>query len=36
MKIEFTVAPNNEDIDLLTQKINEEITDFGSSHPFCA
>lgn len=34
MKIEHTSTPASEDIDFLTQKINQETPDFGSAHPF--
>ena len=34
MKIEHTSSPHAVDIDLLTQKINQETTDFGSAYPF--
>lgn len=33
-KIEFTSAPTSEDIDFLTQKINQETPEFGEAHPF--
>ncbi len=34
MNIEFNNKPNSINIDFLTQKINEETTDFGSAIPF--
>ena len=34
MKIEHTSTPASEDIDFLTQKINQETPDFGSAHSF--
>ncbi len=34
INIEYTSAPANEDIDFLTQKINQETPNFGSAHPF--
>lgn len=34
MKIERTTSPNTNDIDFLTQQINQETPDFGNAHPF--
>ena len=34
MKIEHTATPNSQDIDFLTQKINQETPDFGAAHSF--
>jgi hypothetical protein len=34
MKIERTSTPVSEDIDFLTQKINQEMPGFGEAHPF--
>ena len=34
MNIEFTSTPATEDIDFLTQKINQETLEFGEAHPF--
>lgn len=34
MNIEFTTAPNAADINFITQKINEETTDFSSAYTF--
>ena len=34
MKIEHTSTPASEDIDFLTQKINQETPDLSSAHPF--
>lgn len=34
MKIERTTSPNTNDIDFLTQQINQETPDFGSAYPF--
>jgi GNAT superfamily N-acetyltransferase len=34
MKIEYTSAPASEDIDFLTQKINQETPEFGEANPF--
>jgi len=34
MKIEHTLMPTSQDIDFLTQKINEETAEFGSAYPF--
>ena len=34
MHVEFTTSPSSADIDFITQKINEEITDFGTATPF--
>jgi GNAT superfamily N-acetyltransferase len=34
MKIEFTNSPITDDIDFLTQKINEETLEFGKAHSF--
>ena len=34
MKIEHTVTPHNEDINFLTQKINQEVSDKGTAYPF--
>ena len=34
MNLEHTSTPASEDIDFLTQKINQETPDFGSAHPF--
>jgi GNAT superfamily N-acetyltransferase len=34
MNIEFTSIPASEDIDFLTQKINQETPEFGEAHPF--
>jgi GNAT superfamily N-acetyltransferase len=34
MKIEHTLAPHHEDIDFLTQKINQETPDVGTAYPF--
>ena len=34
MNIEHTTTPASEDIDFLTQKINQETSDFGSAHVF--
>ena len=34
MNLEHTFTPASEDIDFLTQKINQETPDFGSAHPF--
>lgn len=34
MKIEHTLTPVGQDIDFLTQKINEETPELGSAHPF--
>ncbi len=34
MNIEFTSTPASEDIDFLTQKINQETAEFGEAHPF--
>lgn len=34
MNIEFTSTPASEDIDFLTQKINQETPEFGEAHPF--
>jgi len=34
MKIEFTSTPASEDIDFLTQKINQETPAFGEANPF--
>jgi GNAT superfamily N-acetyltransferase len=34
MNIEFTSTPASEDIDFLTQKINQETPEFGAFHPF--
>ena len=34
VNIQHTSTPASEDIDFLTQKINQETPDFGSAHPF--
>ncbi len=34
MKIERTLSPKAEDINFLTQKLNEETPEFGLCHPF--
>lgn len=34
MNIEFTTTPNPEDIDFLTDKINEETLEYGKAYPF--
>lgn len=34
MKIEHTSTPASEDINFLTQKINQETPEFGEAHPF--
>lgn len=34
MEIEHTSSPNSQDIDFLTEKINEETPEFGASYPF--
>lgn len=34
MKIEFTLAPSSQDIDFLTQQINQEKPEFGTAYPF--
>jgi len=34
MSIEFTSRPKKVEIDLLTQKIKQEIPQFGSANPF--
>lgn len=34
MKIELTTQPNNQDIDFLTEKINDEKLEFGKAFPF--
>lgn len=34
MKIRYTQSPNSEDINFLSQKINEEVSDKGSAYPF--
>lgn len=34
MKIEHTITPHNEDINFLTQKINQEVSDKGTAYPF--
>ncbi len=34
VNIQHTYTPASEDIDFLTQKINQETPDFGSAHPF--
>lgn len=34
MSLEYTSTPASEDIDFLTQKINQETPEFGEAHPF--
>ena len=34
VNIQYTSTPASEDIDFLTQKINQETPDFGSAYPF--
>lgn len=34
VNIQYTSIPASEDIDFLTQKINQETPDFGEAHPF--
>ena len=34
MNIEFTSTPQSSEIDFLTQKINQETSEFGSAYPF--
>jgi GNAT superfamily N-acetyltransferase len=34
MNLEHTSTPASEDIDFLTQKINQETSEFGEAHPF--
>ncbi len=34
MSIEFTSTPQSSEIDFLTQKINQETSEFGSAYPF--
>ena len=34
MKIEHTTPPNSEDVDFLTQQLNQETPDKGSAYPF--
>ncbi len=34
MSLEHTSTPASEDIDFLTQKINQETPEFGEAHPF--
>ena len=34
MKLEFTLTPSASDINFITQKINEDGSDFGSAYPF--
>lgn len=33
-EIEFTIKPKTEDVSFITQKINEEISEFGPAYPF--
>ena len=34
MSLEHTSTPASEDVDFLTQKINQETPEFGEAHPF--
>ncbi|GAJ46901.1 hypothetical protein HE1_01244 [Holospora elegans E1] len=33
VNIQYTSTPSSEDIDFLTQKINQETPEFGEAHP---